>query len=191
MAIHLFKMTDEIMMPEGPLTLQERELIAAYVSGLNACSFCYRGHKIIAEIFGVPEGLIDQLITDLESTALPEKMKSALRFAGKLTQNPSKLIQADADAVYASGWNEAAFMNIIEVTALFAMYNRIADGVGVIADNTRTTLGKKHLGSYLENLIQFGVPVPKDMRELVAAMRAENQKSDASPFSGENADSGR
>ena len=60
MAVYLFKMTDEIMLVEGPLSDIERELIAAYVSGLNACSFCYRGHKAIAEMFGVEEGLIEQ-----------------------------------------------------------------------------------------------------------------------------------
>ena len=58
MAVYLFKMTDKIMLLEGPLTDTERELIAANVSGLNACSFCYRGHKTIAEMFGVKEGLV-------------------------------------------------------------------------------------------------------------------------------------
>ncbi len=51
MAIYLFKMLDEIMVADGPFNQQERELIAAYVSGLNGCSFCFRGHKAIAEIF--------------------------------------------------------------------------------------------------------------------------------------------
>ena len=77
MAIYLFKMTDEIMLSEGPLTPAEREIIAAFVSGINACSFCYRGHKAIAEIFGVDEGLIDQLVDDLNSTELSTKMKAA------------------------------------------------------------------------------------------------------------------
>ena len=88
-------MTDEIMMAQGPLTVQERELIAAYVSGLNACSFCYRGHKAIAENFGVSEGLIDQLVADLESVELPAKLKAALIYVRKLTQSPSRLTQAD------------------------------------------------------------------------------------------------
>jgi uncharacterized peroxidase-related enzyme len=175
MALYLFKMTDEIMMEEGALTVQERELIAAYVSGLNACSFCYRGHKAIAENFGVSEGLIDELVADLESAALPAKMKAALLYVRKLTQTPSRLTQADSDAVYASGWDEAALMSMIEVTALFAMYNRIADGAGVTAANTQTTLVKKQFGSYLDNLIKFGVPVPDGMQELVTGMRASVQ----------------
>ncbi|SVA19987.1 uncharacterized protein METZ01_LOCUS72841, partial [marine metagenome] len=34
-------------------------------------------------------------------------------------------------------------------------YNRIADGTGVIAANTKTTLTKKKLGSYIDNLVNL------------------------------------
>ena len=168
MAIYLFKMTDEIMLVEGPLNDKDRELIAAYVSGLNACSFCYRGHKAIAQMFGVEEGLIDQLVEDLETANIDEKMKAALRYSKKLTEKPGKMEIADAEALYSAGWNEAALMNISEVCALFAMYNRLADGTGVIAGNTKTTLteNKKH-GTYIQNLIDFGLEVPEDMKPVV------------------------
>ena len=167
MAIYLFKMTDEIMLSEGQLTPAEREIIAAFVSGINACSFCYRGHKAIAEIFGVDEGLIDQLVDDLNSTKISTEMKAALAFAKKLTETPSKMAQADADLLYAAGWDEAALMNIVEITAVFGMYNRIADGTGVIASNTKTTLTKKKLGSYIDNLVKFGLKVPEDLKNVV------------------------
>ena len=167
MAIFLFEMTDEIMLTEGALTAAEREIIAAYVSGLNACSFCYRGYKAIAEIFGVEEGLIDKLVEDLDSAEISQKMKAALAYARKLTETPSKMVQADAETLYAAGWEEAALMNIVEVTAVFAMYNRIADGTGVIAANTKTTLTKKKLGSYIDNLVNFGLEVPEDLQHVV------------------------
>ncbi len=168
MAMYLFKMTDEIMLVEGSLNDKERELIAAYVSGLNACSFCYRGHKAIAEMFGVEEGLIDSLVEDIESVNLDEKMKVALRYSKKVTENASKLVDSDAEALYAVGWDENALMNIVEICALFAMYNRLADGTGVIAGNTKTTLtaNKKH-GSYIDNLVDFGIDVPEDMKVII------------------------
>ena len=168
MAVYLFKMTDEIMLAEGPLNDSERELIAAYVSGLNACSFCYRGHKAIAEMFGVEEGLIDGMVEDLDAADVSEKMRAALRYSKKLTEEPGKMQIDDADALYAAGWDEAALMNIAEVCALFAMYNRLADGTGVIAGNTKTTLtaNKKH-GTYIQNLIDFGLEVPDDMAPVV------------------------
>ena len=168
MAVYLFKMTDEIMLVEGPLNDKERELIAAYVSGLNACSFCYRGHKAIAEMFGVEEGLIDELVEDLESVEIDGKIKAALRYSKKVTENASKLVAGDADALYAAGWDENALMNIVEICALFAMYNRLADGTGVIAGNTKTTLtsNKKH-GTYIDNLVDFGIDVPEDMKVII------------------------
>ena len=168
MAVYLFKMTDEIMLVEGPLNDKERELIAAYVSGLNACSFCYRGHKAIAEMFGVEEGLIDELVEDLESVEIDDKIKAALRYSKKVTENASKLVAGDADALYAAGWDENALMNIVEICALFAMYNRLADGTGVIAGNTKTTLtsNKKH-GTYIDNLVDFGIDVPEDMKVII------------------------
>lgn len=168
MAVYLFKMTDEIMLVEGPLNDKERELIAAYVSGLNACSFCYRGHKAIAEMFGVEEGLIDELVEDLESVEIDDKIKAALRYSKKVTENASKLVAGDADDLYAAGWDENALMNIVEICALFAMYNRLADGTGVIAGNTKTTLtsNKKH-GTYIDNLVDFGIDVPEDMKVII------------------------
>ena len=40
-----------------PLTSEQRELIGAYTSGLNNCTYCYATHKATAEAFGVEEGL--------------------------------------------------------------------------------------------------------------------------------------
>jgi AhpD family alkylhydroperoxidase len=36
----------------SPLTEAERELIAAYVSGLNACRYCHGAHQATAQAFG-------------------------------------------------------------------------------------------------------------------------------------------
>jgi AhpD family alkylhydroperoxidase len=43
----------------SPLSVAERELIAAYVSGLNACGYCHGVHAATAEAFGIPEDTLD------------------------------------------------------------------------------------------------------------------------------------
>ena len=111
--------------------------------------------------------MINQLIEDFDSAELSPKMKAALEYSRKLTENPSKMLQSDAEALYAAGWDESALMSIVEVTGVFAMYNRIADGAGVIAENTKTTLTKKKLGSYIDNLINFGLNVPEDLQNIL------------------------
>ena len=119
-------------------------------------------------MFGVQEGLIDQILEDLEVADIDDKIRAALRFSKKVTEQPGKLVDEDAEALYSAGWGEAALMNIVEICALFAMYNRLADGTGVIAGNTKTTLttNKRH-GTYIQNLIDFGLEVPEDMKPVI------------------------
>lgn len=42
----------------SPLSVAERKLIAAYVSGLNACRYCRGVHTATAQAFGIPEGTL-------------------------------------------------------------------------------------------------------------------------------------
>ncbi len=73
----------------SPLSVAERELIAGYVSGLNACDYCHGVHEATAREFGIPEGLMVQLIEDIDKAPIDEKMKPILRYARKLTLSPS------------------------------------------------------------------------------------------------------
>ena len=123
----------EIIMRMGPcqFSSEERELIAAFVSGTNACTFCFNTHKATAEAFGVEEGLLKQLLEDMDSSPVDDKLKPVLRYVKKLTESPSKMIQADADAIFDAGWDEDSFHFTVMICALFNMYNRIMDGYGV------------------------------------------------------------
>jgi AhpD family alkylhydroperoxidase len=42
----------------SPRSVAERELIAAFVSGLNACGYCHGVHTATARAFGVGEGTL-------------------------------------------------------------------------------------------------------------------------------------
>jgi AhpD family alkylhydroperoxidase len=49
---------DILLRGESDLSVAQRELIAAYVSGINACGFCLGAHSIIASTFGISEDLV-------------------------------------------------------------------------------------------------------------------------------------
>ncbi len=119
------------MRGESPLSVAERELIAAYVSGLNACGFCLGAHSIIAETFGVPEATIQSLVSDLEQAAIDERLKPLLRYLGKLTRAPSSVTAQDRELVYAAGWNKRALHDAVATCALFNFMNRLVEGMGV------------------------------------------------------------
>ena len=57
----LLEYHDVVLRGPSPLSVAERELIAAYVSGLNQCAFCNGSHRIIAEAAGVQPEVFDAL----------------------------------------------------------------------------------------------------------------------------------
>ena len=93
--------TQDLMRGKSPFSVAERELIAAFVSGLNACKFCYGAHGAGTEAFGTPSGLAQDLIDDFDgTTALDPRLKSVLQFVRKLTVEPAMVAPADAEAVF-------------------------------------------------------------------------------------------
>ncbi len=116
---------------KSDLSAGEREMIAAYVSGLNACRYCHGVHTATAEAHGVPEGLLADLMDDIDGAQVDDKLKPMLKYARKLTLEPAKMVRADADAVFAAGWDERALHDAICVISLFNLMNRLVDGHGV------------------------------------------------------------
>lgn len=123
-----------VMRAPSPLTAAERELIAAYVSGLNACTYCYGVHSVTAASFGLPEETLAALLDDVDGAEVDERMRPLLRYVGKLTTTPSRMTASDARAVFDAGWDERALHDAVAVCGLFNLMNRYVDGLGVSAD---------------------------------------------------------
>lgn len=117
---------------DSPFTVTERELMAAYVSAVNACDYCAGSHEAVAELFGMSTGFLAGLLDDLDGADIASKLKPVLAYIRKLTETPSRMIQADADAVYAAGWDEWALYDAIQVCCLYNFMNRFADGIGLV-----------------------------------------------------------
>ncbi|WP_410649165.1 carboxymuconolactone decarboxylase family protein [Amycolatopsis sp. cmx-4-54] len=133
-ASKLLDLHELIMRAPSAFDAGERELIAAYVSGVNDCGYCHGVHTVTAEAFGVPEGLLAAALDDLGSAPVDERMKPVLAYVGKLTRTPSQVTEEDAEAVFAAGWDEAALHDAVLVCALFNFMNRMVEGLGIRAD---------------------------------------------------------
>ncbi|HEX4705761.1 MAG TPA: peroxidase-related enzyme [Pseudonocardiaceae bacterium] len=135
-----------VMRGPSPFTAAERELIAAYVSGVNDCTYCHGVHTATAEAFGVPAGLLSALLADLDAAAgVDERMRAVLRYVGKLTRTPAMVTAQDADAVLAAGWDERALHDAVLVCALFNFMNRMVNGLGIKADDSYFALSGNRL----------------------------------------------
>ncbi len=120
-----------IMRGPSPLSVGERELIAAFVSALNRCQFCTRGHTARAASLGIDVALLDGLLESVDNAAISDRLKPIFRFVKKLTEQPAQIVQADAEAVFAAGWDETGLGDAIAICAYFNMVNRLVDGHGV------------------------------------------------------------
>ncbi len=121
-----------LMRGPSPLTPGERELIAAYVSGTNSCRFCFGAHSRTAQGFGIDENLFSSLMDNIATAPMDPKLKPILDYVGKLTQTPSRMTKADAEAVYDAGWEEEALIHAIAVCAYFNQMNRLVEGAGIV-----------------------------------------------------------
>src|ERR1035438_2693584 len=142
-AEHLCRLSHEIMFEEAPISAALRELIAAYTSSLNGCEFCMKAHGAVAAKLYNDEELVSSTIHDFDDSALPEKDKKILSFAGKITLESGTINEQDIAELHAAGWDDTSIFYAIATCALFNFYNRFvsANGVKPVSDQAFRRLG--------------------------------------------------
>lgn len=123
---------ERLMRGPSPFSPAQRELIAAYVSGVNSCQYCHGTHALVAVGFGIEEGTFASLIKDIDRAPIETRLKPVLKYVRKLTETPSRMTPQDAEAVYAAGWNDEALVHAIAVCAYFNNMNRLVEGAGIV-----------------------------------------------------------
>jgi len=127
---HLVRFTEEVMRGPSPLSRGTRELIGAYLSRRNQCSFCSCAHApVAAQLLG--KDLVDEVLRDLETSSLDPAHKELLRYIGKLADNPALVTAGDVERLKEAGWSEEAIYDALTVAALFKFYNTWNNGSGV------------------------------------------------------------
>jgi uncharacterized peroxidase-related enzyme len=117
-----------------PLTPGERELIAAYVSGLNECRYCSASHSAIAaaQLDG-GMSVVEQVRADLNSASVSAKLRALLRIAGTVQDDARKVTAELVVDAREEGATDLEIHDTVLIAAAFCMYNRYVDGLGTIA----------------------------------------------------------
>ena len=68
---------------------------------------------------------------DYRQADLSVQDRAMLDFSVKLTRHPEQMSAADVEELRRHGFDDAAIHDIVQVTALFNYYDRLADGLGV------------------------------------------------------------
>lgn len=127
---HLVRFTEEVMRGPSPLSPGLRELIGAYFSKKNNCSFCSDAHAASAAGF-LDEGLVDEVLRDVETSRLDEPHKALFRYVAKLAEGAFKVTAEDIQKLKNAGWTEEAIYDALTVASVFKFYNTWNNGSGV------------------------------------------------------------
>lgn len=129
---HLYELVQILLRGDSPLTAAERELIAAYVSHLNNCTFCYQSHAAAARcLLGNNASVMDEVLQG-KMTSLTPKMQALLRIASKVQVLGKEVQQEDVDAARNAGAGDRDIHDTVLIAATFSMFNRYVDGLATL-----------------------------------------------------------
>jgi uncharacterized peroxidase-related enzyme len=126
----LYELAQVLLRGESTLTEAERELIAAYVSYRNNCTFCYSSHAAAARYLYEDEAaIVDEVLKDMQQAPVSDKLKALLNIAGKVQILGTEVKQADIDAARELGATDRELHDTVLIAASFSMFNRYVDGL--------------------------------------------------------------
>ena len=79
------------------------------------------------------EALVTEVLTDLETSSLPEAEKVLFRFLDRVNGESPAITAEEVGRVREAGWTDEQLWYAVTVCALFNFYNRWIDATGVHA----------------------------------------------------------
>jgi uncharacterized peroxidase-related enzyme len=129
----LNELAEVLLRGPSSLTPGERELIAAYVSGLNECEFCCASHSAFAAAqLDAGMALVDEVRLDPDSAPVSAKLRCLLRIAAAVREDGRKVTADMVAAARAEGATDLEIHDVVLIAAAFCMYNRYVDGLGTM-----------------------------------------------------------
>lgn len=155
MAKHLSGMAQELMRRPSTLSAGERELIAAYVSRLNECQFCYRSHKSCAEELLFPE-IVEEIIdrNNFDTVLLTTKLRHLLMVSNCIQAGPADhsgrwhALTMHIERAKDAGASDQEIHDTVAIAAFFCLCNRYVDGLGTTYAPGEEVQGGKSLAKY-------------------------------------------
>ena len=133
---HMMGLAKSMLFVDGALGRQHKEMISAFVSAANRCSYCTDSHAYSFRMQGGSAlALKAVLACDPESNSITAEERTLLQFVKKITEDSQSVAPSDIEAMRAAGWNDLQIAEAIHVTALFATFNRVVNAFGLPSQN--------------------------------------------------------
>jgi uncharacterized peroxidase-related enzyme len=128
----MLEIAGNLLFGDSLLSRRHKEMIATYVSRQNACPYCADSHStLLAEQDASPEMISALHEDDLNTQLFTQAELALLKFTGRVNANSSAVTRDDVEATMRAGWTEAQVAEAVHIAALFAAFNRVANGFGL------------------------------------------------------------
>ena len=117
---------NNLMLAPSGLSKLEREMIAVVVSSLNRCFYCLAAHGHTVRALSGDPMLGELMVMNYRAADLSPRHRAMLDFTAKLTEEPSKVGEADRQDLRDVGFSDRDIWDIANVTGFFNMSNRVA-----------------------------------------------------------------
>lgn len=118
--------THEAMRGPSTWSVGDRELMAAFVSTVNASEYCMKAHAAVSARAYQDPAKVRSALTDLETASIDEPLRAMLRMLRKLTREHA-VTEADVCSVLAAGVSRTQIEDALAVCFAFNTLNRLAD----------------------------------------------------------------
>lgn len=130
---HLYELAQTLLRGTSPLTEAERELMAAFVSHRNQCTFCYSSHAAAARyLFETEAEVVDFVLDDFENAPISGKLKALLRIAACVQTDARTVSDALVAEAREQGAGDRDIHDTVLIAATFCLFNRYVDGLATL-----------------------------------------------------------
>lgn len=149
----LYELAQVLLRGPSPLSEAERELIAAYVSYRNDCTFCWSSHAAAARcLYGDERNIVDDVLKDMKHSSVSDKMKALLNIAGKVQVLGKEVTEEDIAEARKNGADDRTLHDTVLIAATFCMFNRYVDGLASLTPTDPAVyeeMGKRMANGYV------------------------------------------
>lgn len=137
-----FAYHDALMEKDSGLTKAEREMIVVATSNANGCQYCVVAHGAILRIRAKDPLVADQVAVNHRKADITPRQKAMLDFAMKVCLDSADVNEGDYATLHEHGFTDEDVWDIAGVAAFFGLSNRMANTIGMRANDEFDMLGR-------------------------------------------------
>jgi len=141
-----FAYHDALMLRDSGLSKAEREMIVVAVAGANDCLYCFVAHGAILRVYAKQPQVADQVGVNYLKADITARQRAMLAFALKVSERSGEIVNDDYTALRAHGFTDEDIWDIGNISAFFALSNRMANLIGLKPNDEFYLLGRMPKG---------------------------------------------